>query len=111
MGTCKLLPCQVKDKGDGSTPECVNGLCLCHNGYHGDGSGICQRGWWPPTLMMLQSANQTWRPAFRVGSQSSEALNEIKATHKGVVHLWVAWIMASVVGGFAIGIIVTYSYS
>mmetsp|Transcript_1346 Transcript_1346/g.3289 ORF Transcript_1346/g.3289 Transcript_1346/m.3289 type:complete len:205 (-) Transcript_1346:173-787(-) len=60
VGTCHVLPCNWNHGGIMAV-ECINGYCLCHSNYHNDGSGVCESGWWPPSL--LESMNSTERLA------------------------------------------------
>mmetsp|Transcript_87748 Transcript_87748/g.204199 ORF Transcript_87748/g.204199 Transcript_87748/m.204199 type:complete len:211 (+) Transcript_87748:94-726(+) len=62
VGECSLLnPCESGHGGPHAV-ECVDGLCLCHSGFHADEDGICQRGWWPPPFLTTV-ANSSGRPA------------------------------------------------
>uniref|UniRef100_A0A7S4QZV7 EGF-like domain-containing protein n=1 Tax=Alexandrium monilatum TaxID=311494 RepID=A0A7S4QZV7_9DINO len=57
VGTCNVLPCNWHHGGVAAV-ECINGACLCHTGYHNDGSNVCARGWWPPTMLAAMNGTQ-----------------------------------------------------
>mmetsp|Transcript_150832 Transcript_150832/g.420404 ORF Transcript_150832/g.420404 Transcript_150832/m.420404 type:complete len:245 (+) Transcript_150832:62-796(+) len=59
VGTCNILSCDSSHGGSNAV-ECIDGLCLCHSGFHADEDGVCQRGWWPPPLLM-EVANASGR--------------------------------------------------
>lgn len=68
VGTCSILnPCE-SNHGGSQAVECVDGLCLCHSGFHADEDGICQRGWWPPPFL-AEEVNGTGRPAAALAAR------------------------------------------
>lgn len=57
VGTCNILDCGSSHGGPHAA-ECIDGMCLCHPGFHADEDSVCQRGWWPPPLLMAVNGTE-----------------------------------------------------
>jgi len=99
VGTCNILPCSWSHGGALAT-ECINGVCLCHTGYHNNGNGVCANGWWAPAELLAMNETQRLSALAYNEPTDEDALKKYTAAFAEHVPILIS---ALIVSGLACG--------